>query len=76
MNIDIFHMTIIVNWTQSAGAFLNFSIFYQDIRALPGADRGTEPFGEIRGCIHEQLSHSDVGPKMTYKSKNCEKLLQ
>ena len=58
------------------GRISQFLDFPQDIRALPGADRGTEPFGEIRGCIHEQLSHSDVGPKMAYKSKSCEKPLQ
>ena len=47
----------------------------QDIRALPGA-KGTEYAGEIRVCIHEQLSHSDVEPKMTYTRKTCEKPLQ
>ena len=43
----------------------------QDIRALSGAVRDTEPAGEIRVCIHKQLSHSDVDSKMTYKSKTC-----
>ena len=50
-----------------------FRDFSQDIRALPEACSGTEPVGEIRGGLHEQLSHSDVVPKMTYKSRNCEK---
>ena len=27
MNIDVFYVTIIVNWTKSVDAFLNFLIF-------------------------------------------------
>ena len=29
---------------------------------------GTEPVGEIRGGLHDELSHSDVGPKITNKT--------
>ena len=31
---------------------------------------GTEPVGEIRGGLHDELSHSDVGPKITNKNRN------
>ena len=37
----------------SAGVFLNFLIFSQDIRALQEARTATEPAGEIRGGLHE-----------------------
>ena len=45
----------------------------KDIRALPEARAATESAGEIRGGLQELLSHSDVGPKTTYESRNCEK---
>ena len=42
------------------------------MRALPEARTGIEPAGEIREGLYEQLSHSDVGPKATLESRNCE----
>ena len=50
MNIDIFYVAIIVNWTWSVGAFLWFS---QDTRALPEAHAAMEHAGEIRGGLQE-----------------------
>ena len=35
------------------GAFLNFVVFPQDIRALPEAQAAMEPAGEIRGGLQE-----------------------
>ena len=35
------------------GAFLNFLIFPQDIRALPEARTAMEPAGEITGGLQE-----------------------
>ena len=49
MNIDVFYVTIIVNWTLSVGAFLNFLIYPKDIRAFLEAHTATKPAGEIRG---------------------------
>ena len=43
-------------------------VFSYDIMALPEARTDTEPAGEIRGGLHEKLCHSDVIPKMTYKT--------
>ena len=57
------------------GRISKFSDFPLEIRALQEARTATEPAGEIRGGLQEELSHSDVGPKMTYKSGNCEKPL-
>ena len=52
---------------------LSLLAFSQDIRVLLEPRTGTEPAGEIRGGIHEYISHSDVGPKVNYKSRNCKK---
>ena len=52
-------------------AFLNFMIFPKI--SGPGARTFTGPAGKIRGGLHQYLSHSDEGPKITYKegiSKN------
>ena len=43
---------------------------------LPGSHTCIGPAGDIRGGLHQYLSHSDVGPKITYKSRNFEKTLQ
>ena len=37
-------------------------LFVLPIRAFPEDRTGTEPAGEIRGNVHEQLSHTKVGP--------------
>ena len=58
------------------GCVSQFYDFSQDIRALQGARTCTGPAGEIRGGLHQQLSHSDVGPKITNKNRNFEKPLQ
>ena len=53
-------------------AFLNFLIFPKKREARTG----TEPAGEISGGLHNNLSHSDVGPRITNESRNFEKPLQ
>ena len=55
------------------GRISEFCGFYQDIRALPEAEAAMEPTGEIRGGLQEYFSHSNTGPKTTYKSGNCKK---
>ena len=57
------------------GAFLNFIIF-PNISGLCQDHTCIGPAGDIRGGLHRYLSHSDVGPKITYKSRNFEKTLQ
>ena len=49
MIIDVFYVAIIVNWTWSVDAFLNFLIFHKK----PEARTGTEPVVEIRGGLHD-----------------------
>ena len=66
-------MTIIVNWTSSAGAWLDSFYFFQDIRAVQEAHNYTVPAGENRGGLPEYFFPSDIGPKMTYKSMDCKK---
>ena len=44
------------------------------MRALPEARTGIEPAGEIREGLYEQISHTDVRPKATLESRNCENL--
>ena len=65
-----FHRCQIVSVYGRVSQFHNFP---QDNRALPGARTCTEPAGEIRGGLHQLLSHCDVGPKITYESRNLKK---
>ena len=52
MNIDVFYVAIIVNWTV-CGRISEFLDFSQDIRALPEARTATKPAGETRGGLKE-----------------------
>ena len=51
-------------------AFLNFLIFPKISARI-----GTEPVGERDG-LHDLLSHSELGPKITNISRKFEKPLQ
>ena len=53
MNIDVFYVAIIVNWTWVCGQISELYDFLQDIRALSDACTATEPAGEIRGGLQE-----------------------
>ena len=68
MNIGVFYVSIIV-----CGRISEFCCFAQYIRALPEAQAAMEPAWEIREGLEELLSHSNAGPKTTYKIRNCEK---
>ena len=54
MYIDVFYFAIIINWTYSVVAFLNFLIFFfSKYKGLPEARTAAEPVGEIREGLQD-----------------------
>ena len=73
MNINGCYLAIFIEHDLVCGRFSQFTYFAQEIRAFPEDRTGMGSSGEIRGGVHKQLSHSNVGSKMVFKSMKRKK---
>ena len=70
--IDVRYLTIIIK-QRVCGRISHFPYFGQDNKPFSEDRAGMGPDGEIRGGLHEKLSHSNVGLKMLSESRKREK---